>query len=192
MMSQGLALKTIDDFTLDEEFWAQQRAEMMGATLATWRDLYVSGAQEAAAAGKLPFDLDAINLAADRYVAAFADDWWLKLEATTREGLRQAIATANAEGLGVDYVFQASKPLFGEARALNIAVTETTRVLGGAAQEVMRESGVPEWDWDTAMDAVVCDLCKEKAAGSPYPMTTPFEPRHVGCRCAPSPRMAKR
>ncbi len=182
------ALKTLNDILTDEEFWLQQRAEMLGVSLAVFKELYVQAAEALAGGEELAFDFEAINTAADRFIAGFSDDWWLKLEGTTREALRTAIATAEREGLGVDYVVKAIEPYFGEDRAMRIAVSETTELMGAGAQEQMRQAGVQEWDWDTVMDPAVCDICQGMADGGPYPMTQAFHRAHVNCRCQPAPR----
>lgn len=182
------ATKAINDILTDDQFWLQQRAEMLGVSVAVFRELYIQAAQAIAETRDVSFDFEAINTAAERFIAAYADTWWAELEATTREALRDAILTAEREGLGVDYVLKTIEPYFGPERAMRIAVTETTRLMGEGAQEQMRQAGVGLWDWDTVMDAEVCDLCQEMADGGPYPMEQQFEPAHPNCRCGPAPR----
>lgn len=187
-----VSIKALEDITTDEAFWLEQRAEMTGVSLLVFKELYMEAAQALAEAQAYPFDFEAINTAADRFIATYTDAWWRGLEATTREGLRTAIATARTEGLGVEYVLKQVEPLFGAQRAERIAVSETTELIGAGAQESMRQAGVDGWDWSTVNDpATVCDTCLDMADGSPYPMSQPFHRAHVSCRCAPSPRMLK-
>lgn len=140
----------------------------------------------------LPFDFDAVLDAAQAIIALYTDSWWQQFTMTTQERLRAIIARAQAESLTMPEIIDLVEPLFGPQRARAIAVTETTRLLGLGAQETYKQAGFGEWAWRTVMDTRVDLVCEELGKqndgnGARFPMTVPFVPAHVNCRCWPVP-----
>lgn len=136
--------------------------------------------------GELPFDFEAIAAASDGVIQGYADEWWSRFSRSTQDGLRNAIARADANGLGIDAVIKDIEPLFGEARAARIAVSETTNLVGQGAQETYRQAGFGEWEWRTVRDSRVdptCDTLDKKK----FPMSRSFQRAHPNCRCFPVP-----
>lgn len=181
------------DLLYDQQFWDEQRAEMLRVVIPVFRELYVIGAalatqQHAGTRAKqlLPFDLDAVQLASQRFASDHAAAWWDAINATNRAAITNAIATATAEGYDTGWIMGELEPLFGQARAQRIAVTETTRIMGAAAQETYGSAGYGEWEWQTVNDRWVCPICEE-LRGDVFPISEPFAPSHVGCRCWPVP-----
>lgn len=181
--------KSIDDLEEslnDPGFWAELRASIMGAVIPVWVESFVAGAELAVEDVGLPVDVDAINSAADEFIEQYANEWWDRLEAGQRERLRSAIQKARANGLSAKEVAALIEDDFGAERAMRIAVTELTNLLGGGAQEQYRASGFRFWQWRTANDERVCPVCAP-LEDRVFPMTTRFEAAHVRCRCWPTP-----
>lgn len=136
--------------------------------------------------GEMPFDFEAIVSASDGVIQSYADEWWSQFSRSTQDGLRNAIARADANGLGIQSVIKDIEPLFGEARAARIAVSETTTLVGQGAQESYRQAGFSKWEWRTVRDSRVdptCDALDKKT----FPMTRSFQRAHPNCRCFPVP-----
>lgn len=184
--------KALEDILHDEAFWALVRSEVMRVALPLFRDIFLQGAEVGADVrpvrqkAELTFDPDAINRAADEELARFTNQWWEQLDRTQREGLGHAIQLARQEGTGAPGVLDGITGLFDERRMMAIAVTETTRLFGLGALATYRAAGMDGWEWRTVGDARVDPLC-EGEAGNQFPITTHFDPKHVGCRCFPVP-----
>ncbi|KKL99213.1 hypothetical protein LCGC14_1816710 [marine sediment metagenome] len=197
----GKAFKALTDLLNDPQFWAQQRTLMMDAVMPIFREAFMVGAmlgaeqkpvaervKQAPVGGAgdpllvLPFDFEAVVASGDVVIAEFTNEWWAQFEQATQNGLRSAIQRAADSGLGVESVIKDIEPLFGEARATRIAVTETTRLMGQGAQETYRQAGFTKWEWRTVRDAVVDPIC-QALDKKQFPMSRKFEPAHPQCRC---------
>lgn len=190
------ARKSLDDILDDAEFWNEQRAIMFKAIRPIFMAAFVAGAMaaklEVAVAVKAlddpppSFDLDAINMAAEKFIDSYTNDWWQKVERVTQDRLRETIKTARAEGKSVRWVSEQIVDLFGKDRAKGIAITEMTNLMGGGAQAQYKLDGFGRWEWRTSNDARVCPIC-EPRDGEQYPMAEQFQAAHPGCRCWPVP-----
>lgn len=129
---------------------------------------------------------DEIDQAGDEYIRVYFDEWWGQLTKTTRDRLRSAIQIARDQGLTSTDVMKLISPQFGPARAEMVAVTEMTRLMGGGAVATYRAMQLEEWEWLTARDERVCEICEE-LDGKRFPISTPFDPAHVRCRCRSRP-----
>ncbi len=179
----------------DAGFWTRLGDEIKPTIRPIFRDLFIEGAIAGGdavpvAAKDVALDLDAINDIADDIIAAYTDEWWAQIEQTTRERLRRAIAEARELGLGAEFVAREIAPLFGETRAVLIAVSEVTNLFGQGAQATYRAAGFPTWIWRTANDVAVDQICADLAIESeaaPFPMSRTFVRAHPRCRCWPVP-----
>ncbi len=184
----------------DAGFWTRLGSEIKPKIRPIFRDLFIEGAiaggdavpvvTKQVTTKDVAVDLDAINNIADDLIAAYTDEWWAQIEQTTRERLRIAIAEARRLGLGAEFVAAEIAPLFGEKRALLIAVSEVTNLFGQGAQATYRVAGFQTWIWRTVNDPAVDPICAELAAQSeaaPFPMSRTFVRAHPRCRCWPVP-----
>ncbi len=181
--------KSIDDLENALEshaFWDEQRTAIMGAVLPVWLESFVAGAELAFEDVGLPVDVDAVNRAADDYIERYSNDWWERLETGQRERLRSAILQARQNGLSAKDVARLIEDDFGAERAMRIAITEVTTLLGAGAQEQYRASGFRFWQWRTAKDERVCPICGPRE-DQVFPMSTRFEAAHPRCRCWAAP-----
>lgn len=132
----------------------------------------------------LPFDPEAINVAADNVIANYTDEWWEQFSQSTQRSMRRIFQRANALGLTNAEVARELEPLFGAVRAQRIAVSELTNILGLGAQETYRQAGYGEWEWRTVRDSKVDDVCR-RLDKRRFPISVRFQRAHVGCRCFP-------
>ena len=80
-------------------------------------------------------------------------------------------------------------PLFGDARARRIAVTEVTRLFARGNQMAWEETGfVNMVKWNTAEDELVCPVCRP-LDGTMIGIgdIDAMPPAHVNCRCYITP-----
>lgn len=122
-------------------------------------------------------------------------EWASDLSATTKKALINAIAHAQREGLGADYVAKVMQPYFGDARAQRIAVTEVTRWFTAGAMETYQRLGIEFWVWQTVEDGKVCAECEafsKQSQDDPFPVSSGSgPPGHTLCRCFPRPATAE-
>jgi hypothetical protein len=50
----------------------------------------------------------------------------------------------------------------------------------------LKKQGYKRWEWHTVNDDRVCQICGPRNDQN-YPVTQPFAPGHVRCRCSPHP-----
>lgn len=186
----------LEELPGDSEWWALYKRELMTAVERIWRGGFMAGATIAAAAGSFNLhvrfkdlsddDLIALNDEADRYIETHRDPWWDRLRESQDRALRDAIRAARTDGLQPREVARLIAGEFGQARAMRIAVTELTSVLGAGAQAHYRREGYLTWEWRTSMDDRVCPICAPRE-GAEFPMAHPFDAAHPNCRCWPVP-----
>ncbi|MEE8362108.1 MAG: hypothetical protein V3R71_08115, partial [Gemmatimonadales bacterium] len=128
------------DILNDETFWAEQRVAVMGQMVPLFIRMFQAGAAmgarrrprtkdelddiiEETGLPELVFDADRINAAATEFITQYTNTWWEALNRGTRERLRSAIQTAEANGLGVADVMNQIADLFTPARAMRIATS---------------------------------------------------------------------
>jgi SPP1 gp7 family putative phage head morphogenesis protein len=182
-----IATKSVDDIIADDEFWREIERIFAAGTSAVTRMIFHAGAEYARSAGVIA-DFDTINLAALRVTRETESLYWRLMTQTTRDGLREALTTWQAEGLGkrgLPDLVDSLEPLFGRERAKRVGVTETTRVFAEGNREAMAQDDTIGGEiWSTAEDELVCPLCgplNDKI----YPKGQgPAQPLHVNCRCA--------
>lgn len=181
----------LEEIPTDDDLWDVYRDTLLDAMIPLWRSWFLAGAiagQEAMVvrAGAKELDAGEIMGAADAFIDNFVNAWWDRLRVSQQLILREAIRTARLEGWQPRRVAQMIAPQFGRERAELIAVTEITRLVGGGAQAAYRAEGYITWEWRTAEDRRVDDVCQARA-GEAFPMSTAFEPAHPRCRCWPVP-----
>lgn len=185
-----------EELVTDDSLWSEYKRELMPAIASIWRSAFKAGAAitEAARAFDLRLsfkelsddDILALNSAAESYISTHSDPWWDQLQQSQERILRESIQRARREGLTPKDVARLIAPEFGTARALRVATTEITRLLGAGAQHQMGREGYATWEWRTSADDRVCPLCSPMD-GQEFPMRVAFDARHVNCRCWPVP-----
>lgn len=203
--TKAVGWRELEDILTDHDFWKEQKALVLGRMEPLMRKVFDEGIEfaktidlergigkredgdEAAAGGSLAaLDAATIEDAAAQIFRTYVDDWWLGLERTTQARLRDAITLSSQNGTGTPGVIKAIAPLFGDARAKRIGVTETTRLFGRGAQALYQAAGLSHWVWHDVEDDRVCPICDE-LNGNVYPINHPFDPAHTSCRCFAGP-----
>lgn len=132
-------------------------------------------------------------------------DRWKTNEDEFQRRIRQSIVQSQING---ETIYQAQKRIAGElgidigrmgaaAKAANTANFYRTQLI--ARSEIIRSSNAGSlavyransdvltgWDWLTAKDDRVCDLCGP-LDGTHHDMSEQFQEQHPGCRCSPTP-----
>jgi SPP1 gp7 family putative phage head morphogenesis protein len=179
-------LPFMDDIINDEEMLENFRVRVVSAAQPYFRN----GALEAAAYNAslgLGVNMDLVNQAVLDFTRTYTNEWWMELSKVTRDGLRKAIAAWQETGLGeqgLQDLVNSITPLFGEARARRIAVTETTRIFDEGNKLARQSAGIKYEEFQTSEDDLVCQLCGP-LNGLYFGINEgPRPPIHVGCRCA--------
>jgi len=177
-------------FPDDPGFWGKEKDAFLGATGGEVNDLLLEGVTQAEALG-LGINFDLVNQQVLKYASTFKNQWWGRLEKTTREGLRTAIATNIETGAPLSSLRRNLTPFFGATRADMIASTEVTRLFAEGNKIAYRDAGVAELEWRSVVDDRVCPECEERD-GKRYPINDPgaTPPLHVRCRCWIAPVVA--
>lgn len=137
-----------------------------------------------------PFiNFDNLYTAVLEYAKNYRFEWIRGITEVTRQKTIKAITDWIRSGSPLSVLEKALEPLFGEARARRIAVTEVTRLFSHGNQMAWEATGfVNKVRWNTAEDELVCPICK--------PLDGTFigiadidalPPAHVNCRCYITP-----
>jgi len=189
--------------THQQEFTAQKQEDIAGLPESQlfWREMFGPTMVEAMAPNArkialgaaefnlglgLPVNMEAVNLEVLDFSRTYMTEWLSKLETTTRDGLRKAIVTWQETGLGergLPDLIDSIKPMFNDARAANIAATETTRVFDQGNKIAHLNAGVEFEQWQTAMDNDVRDE-HQALQGHVFPINEGPRPSdYINCRC---------
>lgn len=196
--------KALGDILNDQNFWAEQRINTTRVMAPLFLRMFQAGGAmgarrrprkkdelddliaEAGGITEIVFDAEVINNAAADFITRYTNTWWNAMEAGTKNRLLKAIQLAEANGLGVQDVMNQIKDLFTPARAMRIATSELTNLLGAGSQATFSAAGFIQWEWRTVQDARVDPICEE-LDGKTFSMSLLFEKAHVNCRCFPVP-----
>jgi hypothetical protein len=180
VMAEAKGEKQIMTLPDDPALWEKMRVEIRGAIQPHVRDIAMAAAQYKMDLG-IAVDMNKVNLDILKFTREYTNDWWAKLEATRREGLREALMTWQESGLGKrglpDLLDAMETVFFDKVSADMIAVTEVTRIFDEGNRIIEREAGIKTQEWLTARDETVCDIClpldgKEFPIDQgPYPVT---------------------
>jgi 2'-5' RNA ligase len=187
MHGQGIAVKAIGQKVVGvgtQDFWDEQRMDLEQAIGPGATRLMQSGALQAQSLGVM-FDGNAVNQNILDYTSTYMDSWWKDLEASTRDGLRDAISQHISEGTTVQELSDSIAQYFGETRADRIAATEVTRLYAEGNRLAYAEAGVDGVEWQTVGDSLVDEDCAD-LEGVRWAVGEEDElpPLHVNCLVA--------
>jgi len=187
---------------LDAKFWTDEAARTADELIPVILRLYVSGAQEGEdllpANLRALLDWDKFNRRAVDWLDQYKLDWIFNINETTRRDTIKAIQRWMDSGEKLDVLKAKLAPLYGEARAGRIAVTEVTRVYAEGNEAAWKATDLVQGRrWNTGNDELVCPICAPlNGVVSPfgYPFVHPETretynnpPAHVNCRCFETP-----
>lgn len=185
---------------LGEEFWQDENDELKADLLVSLLRGAISGTELTAAMTNLGFPFDKASARAGEWARLHAGELATGMNRTTRDMLGQAVRMfVETPGFTIrDVTNVLDDAVYSEARALMVAVTETTRAYAEgqrAAGEVLREqypTAHMQKEWFTNNDDLVCDLCgplNEQIVDEGNMFSTEGNlavdapPLHPNCRC---------
>lgn len=148
----------IDWDEFDEDIWAVLAALVVEIIMAG-----IAGGVSLLPAKATPFiDFDSLYAHVLEYVRTYRFEWIRGLTDFTRRQVVDIISNWIRSGSPLSALEQALIPIFGEARARRIAVTEVTRLFARGNQMAWEATGfVNAVKWMTAEDEKVCPICNE-------------------------------
>jgi hypothetical protein len=174
---------------LDEAFWESATGQMITDLRPMIEAMATDASQTMIESTGVGVDWALVAQDASQWATRYTFDLVRGVTETTREALRRKIAAfVETPGMTREQLEESLRPLFGDARASMIAVTETTRAYAEGERETARraqEQGFRlEPKWHTANDELVCNICgpnegKLQTEG----WTVDWPPAHVNCRC---------
>lgn len=181
--------KAVSDVPRDDQLWNEIRMIIQGAVIPHIQQVAMEAAEYKSDLG-YGVDMDLVNQHILAFTRTYKNDWWDAMEATRREGLREALVTWQESGLGKrgldDLLKTVEDVFFDPVVADRIAVTEVTRIFDEGNRIAERSMGVQEQVWQTSRDETVCDIC-DALDGKHYPIDEapfPVTDTHPNCRCA--------
>lgn len=171
-----------------ESYWNNGGKAIRKAVTSVFESIYIAQAVQFLEQTRVSVDWALLNRRAIEWASQHAGYLIGQLEDTTRKTLIEYVSRYYTDSWTLDDLAARLVPLFGEQRAMTIAITETT--LAATQSEMamvnwleaefpsMRFSGI----WMTAADDRVCDICGPKHGKLITDMEYP--PAHINCRCA--------
>jgi SPP1 gp7 family putative phage head morphogenesis protein len=185
------------DRLYDIHFWKKEQMrfwEKIGASLLSVLFQGTKDGEEILEEGARVFiDWDVLNTKVVKYLQDYRLKWIDGIVETTRKDVMAQFQAWMEAGESMPMLEKRLEPIFGDARAERIAVTETTRLYADGNKLAWDESGMVGGErWNTAEDELVCPYCgeldgKEVSLGNAWlslnnlPIEGP--PAHINCRC---------
>jgi SPP1 gp7 family putative phage head morphogenesis protein len=161
--------------------------DVLARALQNGVDLGVNMALDQMGQVGIGFDYTLVNTAARQWAADYVGLLITQITDTTRNAVRQQVATWVTNGDPLSTLIRDLTPAFGRRRAEMIAATEVTRAFAEAERIAVDSTpAVSGYEWQTARDDRVCPVCgplhgQRIAKGETFGGL--FPPAHVGCRC---------
>lgn len=174
---------------LTPDVWDDLAGRYSGALLPQLERVFLAGAQ-ALTEVTAGVSWELVNEAAATWARRYTFDLVRGIIDTTRRLLQGYVEDWYRTPSGLPDLVRRLEPLFGPARARNIAITETTRASVEGERAVVRQLEgeglhvrlIPIWQ--TVMDDRVCPICgplhNKKIEEEAYGL---YPPAHPGCRC---------
>lgn len=176
-----------------QQFWNDLEDDMWDSVSLLVIEIILAGIEGGVAslpATSQPFiNFDNLYARVLEFARSYRFEWIQGITETTRAKTIKAITDWIRSGSPLSALEKALEPLFGEARARRIAITEVTRLFARGNQIAWEETGfITQVRWNTARDELVCPVCR------PLDGTLigigdidAFPPAHVNCRCYVTP-----
>lgn len=171
------------------EFWDEMDGEMWDEIAVLVVSIILAGIDGGIAllpTRAKPFiNLDGLYSRVLEFTRSYRFDWIRGITDYTRTQVMTAISDWIRSGSPLDALIEALAPLFGDARARRIAITEVTRLFARGNQMAWEETGfVNSVKWMTAEDEKVCPICNG-LDGTIIGIgdIDAMPPAHTNCRC---------
>lgn len=185
---------------LGEEFWKTEDEDLKAEIMIQLMQSAMGGADLFSAGTNVGFDIDPAKKASAEWARVHAGELSKIVNKTTRDQLGQALRMfIETPGFTIrDVTSVLDSSVYSEARALTVAVTETTRAyaegqkLAGDAVREEYPTAHMQKEWFTNNDDLVCDLCgplNEQIVDEVNMFSTEGNlavdapPLHPNCRC---------
>ena len=148
---------------------------------------------KAAPAVAVTVDWQLVNDNAVRWARTYSYELVSDITETTCERLQTAVGDWLEAGEAFPALTERVQAIFDDPyRAKMIAATEATRAIAEGNTQAWAAADVPEREWRTAVDRLVCPLCgalhqQRAKLGEPFPGGIANPPAHPNCRCMLAP-----
>lgn len=170
-----------------ESFWNNGGKAIRKAVTSVFESIYIAQTVQLYEQLRVGVDWALLNRRAIEWASRHAGELIGQLEDTTRKTLSELISRYYTDSWTLDDLTDRLIPLFGEARARTIAITETTMAATQSELATVNwlEADFPQLRfagvWLTAEDDRVCDICGPRHG---KPITDgDYPPAHINCRC---------
>lgn len=169
-----------------ESYWINGGKAIRKAVTGVFESIYIMQAEELARQARLVVDWQLVNKKAIEWAGQHAGELIKNWEHTNRETLVDYIQKYYTQDWTIDDLADRLSILFGERRAMTIAITETTQAAVQSQIETARELsnlyGVQFQEiWRASVYERVCDVCNSKD-GKPT-SEVGYPPEHINCAC---------
>ncbi len=167
------------------EFWEDFRARSITTAMNQARLGAIKAADFVQTLG-LNVNFDLVNEEVLNFSRVYANDWWRRLEDTTRNQLRNSVVAWQETGLGergFPDLVKSLEPTFGPKRAKLIATTEVTQIFDEGSRIAQASAGITTQEWQTARDPLVDDEICRPLDGQQFPINEgprPVRDTHIG------------
>jgi SPP1 gp7 family putative phage head morphogenesis protein len=182
---------------MGDAFWASERDLLLKILI----PILLYSIQDGAAQGEaallelsIGVDWELVNVELSQWIRSHAGALATQLTEVTRRSLAETIATWMQDGTGFPDLVGRVERIVGPARAMRVAVTETTRAFaaGNRAAWKQQRDVVEARQWFTAEDELVCPVCaalnmQVADLDKPFAGDIDDPPAHVNCRCITTP-----
>lgn len=174
---------------LDDAFWQSELGQMVADLRPAIEQMALMGAEGLIQRQNIGVDWVLVAQNAADWAQRYTFDLVRGVTDTTQRALQRRVAAfIETPGMTREDLEASLRPLFGEARASMIAVSETTRAYAEgerATAAVAQAQGFKlEPRWHTANDELVCSICGPNEGKLHLDgWTVDWPPAHVNCRC---------
>lgn len=176
-----------------EAFWGNEIEILHRLLFPLVRESAQAGVEEGMnmLGASIALDWDLVNKQVVTFAETYAFTLARQVTGTTEKIFREAFTTWIESGAPLSDLIDELAPIFGDARAEAIAVTEVTRLFAEGNMLGWTESGVvAAKEWQTSEDELVCPICGPLGEEDPIPLASSSfgegldgPPAHVRCRC---------
>mgnify|MGYP007071584437 CR=1 FL=1 len=170
-----------------ESYWNNGGKAIRQAVTSVFESIYIAQAEELARQAHLVVDWELINQKAIEWAGQHAGELIKNWANTNRNTLTQLIQRYYTDDWTLADLAERLAPLFGERRALTIAITETTQAAVqsqmATARELMNLYGV-QFTETWRLSEYSADSCTECIGNNHHPTSeVGYPPAHINCAC---------
>lgn len=186
--------KALEEKKMDSLFWNREYEILFNILLPVVTDIVVDSAFSAynsmGGFAEIGVAWEIIHSQAVQWATLHTADVVAQISKTSMDGFLKEFEPWMLSRKPLPELIKALEKYYGPVRAELIAVTETTRAFAQGNLELWRSTGmVKGWEWVTAMDSKVCEICSNEKIAGFHSMDALPPPAHPSCRCGMRPVM---